>query len=111
MKELRVVKHPILGRMEEKRSVTIYLDGKPVQAYEGEMVASALAAEGIRTFRHTRKSGEPRGIFCGIGQCSDCIMQIDGIPNVRSCITEVREGMQVRTIDGDGSWDLDKDEP
>jgi predicted molibdopterin-dependent oxidoreductase YjgC len=48
-------------------------------------------------FRHTRKYHESRGFFCGIGHCTDCIMEVDGIPNVRTCITPVQPGMIIRT--------------
>lgn len=77
-------------------SVQLEVDGEPVQAYEGETVAAALLAAGRPIFRHTPK-GQPRGIFCGIGICFDCLVTVDGQPNVRACITPVRQGMIVRT--------------
>ena len=81
---------------------TFTMDGKEVTAREGETVAAALIANGIRTFRHTAKHHEPRGIFCGIGQCTDCIMEIDGVMNVRACMTMAKPGMVVRSQDGHG---------
>lgn len=77
--------------------VEITVDGKPVSAYEGEPILAALLAGGIRVNRYTVKRNEPRGLFCGIGQCTDCAMIVDGIPNVRTCITPVRAGMVVET--------------
>mgnify|MGYP002597611626 CR=1 FL=1 len=71
-------------------------------AREGDPIAAALMANGIRTFRHTARYHEPRGLFCGIGQCTDCVMEVDGKPNVKTCITRVREGMTVRTQEGNG---------
>ena len=103
MEESRVIyEHPILGEMEEKKPVTIYYDGKPITAREGDMVASALMAAGIRSFRYTKRNHEPRGVFCAIGRCTDCMMIVDGRPNVRTCVTPVREGMQVETQVGYG---------
>jgi len=75
----------------------IRVDGRPIQAYEGEPIAAALMAIGVKVFRKTRKKKEPRGVFCAIGRCTDCIMSVDGIPNVRTCVTPVREGMEIWT--------------
>ena len=98
---MRVMDHPILdeGRQED---TYILFDGKRIPAVTGEPIAAALLAAGVRTFRHTAKTGQPRGIFCGIGRCNDCKMIVDGVPNVRTCVTPVREGMDVRTQYGLG---------
>ena len=53
-------------------------------------------------YRYTHKKREPRGIFCGIGQCTDCVMKVNGVPNVRTCITPVEEGMIIETQYGLG---------
>ena len=98
----RVTNHPIL-EIEDKAEIPIVVDGKTLYAREGETVAAALTANGIRVFRHTAKRHEPRGLFCGIGQCTDCIMEIDGVPNQRTCMTIVREGMVVNTQNGNGN--------
>ena len=78
------------------QAVTITVDGVPVQAYLGETIAGVLLADGWRAWRRTEK-GEPRGLFCGIGICFDCMVTVDGVPNVRACITPVLEGMVVET--------------
>jgi predicted molibdopterin-dependent oxidoreductase YjgC len=96
-----VTRHPVI-EIEPKAEITIVADGKTLYAHEGETVAAALSANGIRVFRHTAKRHEPRGIFCGIGQCTDCVMEIDGVPNRRACMTIVREGMVVNTQQGNG---------
>ena len=101
---MRVLNHPILGKLEQKRIVKIVVDGKVLQAFEGEPIIAALLANGIRVCRKTRKRGEPRFLFCGIGQCTDCVMVVDGIPNVRTCITPVREGIEIETQIGSGKW-------
>ncbi|WP_456468869.1 FAD-dependent oxidoreductase [Archaeoglobus sp.] len=95
----RLQEHPIL-EFERKRDVTIYFNGKPIKAYEGETVAAALYAAGIRVFSRSFRWHRPRGFFCAIGKCSACMMEVDGIPNVRTCKTYVRDGMQVRTQSG-----------
>jgi predicted molibdopterin-dependent oxidoreductase YjgC len=99
---MRIIEHPILGASEEKEEMEILVDGKPVKAIDGEPIASALLAAGITTFRRTRNRREPRGFFCGIGLCTDCMMMVDGKPNVRTCITPVRKGMIVQTQVGLG---------
>ncbi len=93
----RVARHPVLNSFSGGREVVIYVDGAPLAAREGEPVAAALYAAGIRMTRHARKSGEPRGPFCMIGRCTECCMTIDGMSNVRTCVTPVREGMRIET--------------
>ncbi len=86
------------------REVRIVVDGAPVVAYEGETVAAALLAAGRRALRTTSVRAEPRGMYCGIGVCFDCVMTIDGRPNVRACRAAVRDGMRLETQKGDGAW-------
>lgn len=96
----RIAEHPILGAPEKGRLVTFTYDGRPMQGYEGEPIAMALKAAGVMVHRYTTKRHEPRGIFCAIGRCTDCVMVVDGKPNVRTCMTPLREGMTVQTQDG-----------
>ena len=77
--------------------IIVSVDARPVSAYAGETVAAVLLAEGIRVFRHTAKRGEPRGIFCGMGICYECLVTVDGVPNVRACVTTVEPGMVIQT--------------
>lgn len=102
---MRVIEHPILDELDTSKTVTIYFNDQPIEALEGEPIASALMNAGIRAFRTTAKRQEPRGIFCAIGRCTDCMMIVDGIPNTRTCVTTVRDGMRVRTQEGLGSFD------
>lgn len=102
MEELRVKHHPILGDQKEEELVEITVDGKRLTAIKGEMIAAVLMANGIKVHRHTHKSHEPRGIFCGIGQCTDCVMTVNGRPNVRTCITPIEAGMVIETQEGFG---------
>lgn len=100
----RIEDHPILGKSEIGKKVTLFLDGKLIEALEGEPVATALMAAGHRVLRYTNQHHEPRGIFCALGRCTDCMMIVDGQPNVRTCITPVRDGMTVETQRGQGQW-------
>ncbi len=92
----RLGEHPIVD-FDRGREVTIYFNGKPIKAYEGETVAAALYAAGIRVFSRSFRFHRPRGFFCAIGKCSACMMEVDGIPNVRICKVYVRDGMELRT--------------
>lgn len=96
----RIITHPILGDLGETRTVSITVDGKTVLAREGEMIAAALLAAGIRVNRYTQKRKEPRGLYCGIGQCTDCVMVVNGVPNVKTCVTPVAENMVVESQHG-----------
>jgi predicted molibdopterin-dependent oxidoreductase YjgC len=80
-------------------------DGQELPAYEGETVAAALLAAGRRTFRRTARRGEPRGPFCGMGVCFECLVCIDGRPNRRACQVPVADGMRVASQEGLGPWE------
>ncbi|MDX9957409.1 MAG: (2Fe-2S)-binding protein [Spirochaetia bacterium] len=99
----RVLSHAVLGADSSTNEVEIFLDGKPLKAREGEPVMAALVAAGVKVFRHTAK-GSPRRMFCGIGRCTDCVMKVDGVPGVRTCVTRVQAGMRVERQEGIGSW-------
>lgn len=94
---LRITTHPILGTYDKGQFVEFTLDGNTMTGYEGEPIAAALRAAGVMTHRHTSKTGEPRGVFCAIGRCTDCVMIVDGVPNIRTCITPLASGMKVQT--------------
>ena len=93
----RIMEHPILGESPEKKIVTFTYDGKTLEGLEGEPIAVALRAAGVMVHRYTKKRHEPRGVFCAIGRCTDCVMVVDGKPNIRTCITPLAEGMKVET--------------
>ena len=85
---------PLGPELERGPRVELVLDGSAVEAYEGETVATVLMAQGEIATRTTAK-GEPRGIYCGMGVCFDCLVVVDGVPNTRACMTWVRDGMRV----------------
>ena len=101
---MRIEDHPILGKAEWGRKITLMVDGETLEAYEGEPIATALVAAGRRVFRYTTKGNEPRGVFCALGRCTDCVMIVDGQPNVRTCVTPARDGMVIETQIGLGHW-------
>lgn len=103
----RIVEHPILGAPSKGSRVVFTYDGVEMEGYEGEPIAMALKAAGVEAHRFTAKRHEPRGIFCAIGRCTDCVMVVDGKPNVRTCMTPLAAGMDVRTQDGVAPLDLD----
>jgi predicted molibdopterin-dependent oxidoreductase YjgC len=77
-------------------------DGHEIPYVEGMTVGAALLAVGIRSWRTTRVSGRPRGIFCGIGVCYDCLITVDGQPNQRACLIPATPGLDVATQNGTG---------
>lgn len=93
----RITNHPILGETPERKLVKFTYNGKTLEGYEGEPIASALRVAGVMAHRYTAKKHEPRGVFCAIGRCTDCVMVVNGKPNVRTCITPLAEGMTVET--------------
>lgn len=93
---MRIQEHPILGEITKGDEVTFTMDGKSIKGYEGEPIATALKAAGLMVHRHTKK-GSPRGVFCAIGRCTDCVMIVNDKPNVRTCVTPLEEGMKVQT--------------
>ncbi|MFF0066692.1 (2Fe-2S)-binding protein [Streptomyces sp. NPDC005279] len=83
-------------------SFDITMDGHPVTALAGQSVAAALWGAGILAWRTTRRGNRPRGAFCGIGQCFDCLATINGRPNRRACLVPARPGDAVITQEGHG---------
>jgi len=95
----RVERHPILSGPAHPDTVAFTFDGQRLSARRAEMISSALFANGIRVFGRHRRDGSPQGIFCANGQCAQCLVLADGLP-VKACITPVRDGMDVRPLDG-----------
>jgi predicted molibdopterin-dependent oxidoreductase YjgC len=80
-------------------------DGSPVPFVAGQTVGAALWAHGIRSWRITRFGRRPRGLFCGIGVCFDCLVEIEGRPDRRACLEPAADGLVVRTQVGAGRAD------
>lgn len=79
----------------------LIIDGEPLPFIEGQTVAAALVAAGRLSWRTSRVGRRPRGVFCGIGVCFDCLVTIDGAGGQRACLVPARADMKVTTVDGD----------
>ncbi len=98
---MRITEHPILNFVRGEE-VSFYFDGQILMGYEGETIAAALHAAGIKVLGHSQTMHRPRGLFCAIGNCSSCLMVVDGEPNVRICVEKLKSGMRVETQLGKG---------
>ncbi|MDP8210584.1 MAG: 2Fe-2S iron-sulfur cluster-binding protein, partial [Candidatus Stygibacter australis] len=94
----RIRQHPIL-QVTERPQITFYWNNQPLQAEKGEMIATALFANGIKVFGHHHKDGSALGIFCANGQCAKCTVIANGKP-VKSCMTTLAENMIVESVEG-----------
>ncbi len=106
MKDLRIQPEYDTAQAERGTPFSFTFEGQPVRAYPGETIGAALMAASIVVFRTTRRDGRPRGIFCGIGLCFDCLLVVDGRPNQRACVTVAQPAMIVRVQDGAGEESL-----
>ncbi len=86
-------------------SLQFHFDGLLLEAPHGSTVAVALLANGVISWRTSRATGAPRGLFCGIGTCFDCLVDVNGDAAVRACVTPLAAGDDVRTSDSLGSGD------
>ena len=100
MSDLRVTPEKDVAGVDRGVPFEFSFDGAPLKAYHGETVGAALVAAGVTTFRTTRIGAKPRGIFCGIGICFDCLVVVDGKPNLRACVTLATPGMVVLIQNG-----------
>jgi sarcosine oxidase subunit alpha len=92
----RIRSHPIL-EFKRGREITIFFEGEPLRAFEGESLAAAIYATGIDVFRLSPTLKRPRAVFCMVGKCGSCMVRVNGIPT-RSCITPAEDGMRVERI-------------
>lgn len=85
---------------DERDAVTVTIDGEPCDARAGDTVAAALFASGRVASRTTPVSDAPRGPFCMMGVCFDCLVTVDGVPNQQACLVAVAAGMRIHTQRG-----------
>ncbi len=78
--------------------IAIIFDGRHITAFTGDSVGAALTRAGVRSWRTTRRGGRPRGLFCGIGVCYDCLLTIDGSADQRACLAPAVDGMVVSSV-------------
>src|ERR1044072_1322473 len=94
-------------RLVREREVSFFFSGERIRAFEGDTIGSALYASGQGVFSRSFKYRRPRGLLCCSGNCPNCMMTVDGIPNVRVCAEPVREGAVVRAQNVWGSLEHD----
>ncbi len=94
----RVKNHPILKETSKDNFIDFFFNGQVMRARPGEMISSALFANGVHTFRKHKKDKSPQGIFCANGQCAQCLVLVDGLPQ-KACITPVKDGMRVESLE------------
>jgi hypothetical protein len=104
----RITAHPILT-FAPGTEVEFSFEDEVLRGVEGEPIAAALVAGGVKVFRVTEKMHRPRGFFCAVGKCSSCLMEVDGRPNVMVCMEPLKAGMKVRRQVGRGK--LGQDSP
>jgi sarcosine oxidase subunit alpha len=93
--------------VDRSRPVSFTYEDRAMPAFEGQSIAAALYAAGIRVFTRSFKYHRPRGLFCVSGDCPNCLMNVDGRPNVRTCVEPVRDGQIVRHQNAWPSLDWD----
>ena len=91
----RILDHPVLGKLENQTPVTFTFDGKTYEGFEGDTIASALLANGIRKLRVHEETGSPRAIYCNIGHCFECRVTVNETETARACMTTIQENMVV----------------
>jgi sarcosine oxidase subunit alpha len=88
-----------IDSIKRKEKIKLLVNGKEITAYKGETVLAALIAAGYKSLKQNPVSQDPRGALCGMGVCFECTVTIDGIPNVRSCMTEAQNMMEIELDD------------
>lgn len=93
---MRITTHPLL-EFERGKKIHFTFNGESIKAYNGETIAAALHAAGIKVLKRSVTYERPRGFFCAIGKCASCMMNVNGIPNVKTCTRLVEDGMVVES--------------
>lgn len=91
---------PVEARLQtrpRRSSIQVEVDGLPVSAFAGESVAAVLMVAGTRIFTQASRSNLARTIYCGMGVCHQCLVTVDGVRDVRACMTKIRPGMEIET--------------
>lgn len=86
---------------ELRDGFTISFDGDSIAVVPGQTIAAVLIAAGHTSWRTTRGAGEPRGLFCGIGACFDCLVTVNGSRSARACLVIASPGDVVTSERGD----------
>ncbi|MDQ6884317.1 MAG: 2Fe-2S iron-sulfur cluster-binding protein [Candidatus Dormibacteraeota bacterium] len=102
----RLPSHPS-ERLNRASQLALTMDGRPLNAFEGDTIGSAMAANGVTVTGRSFKYHRPRGLRCMTGACANCLVTVDGVPNVRACLEPARDGMTVRRQNAWPSVDRD----
>ncbi len=86
-----------LTKIKRGKNLEITINGKKVQAFEGELVSTVLMEEGLSVFHRKENTGRPSGLYCGMGVCYECLVRVDGVDNVRACQTMIQDQMVIET--------------
>ncbi|WP_121639144.1 (2Fe-2S)-binding protein [Virgibacillus sp. Bac330] len=97
---MQLEKHPITGRKAGKE-IQFLFNGELLKAKEGQTVAAALMANGIKEFGKSRKLLQSRGLYCATGRCTNCFVTINGLEHSISCTTVLEDGMKVESNNAD----------
>lgn len=98
---MRIEQHPIL-QFHKGKKLKFTFNCEEVEGFEGETIAAALHAAGVKVLGRSLFLHRPRGFYCAIGNCSSCLMTVNGKANVKTCVTDLEEGMVVETQEGKG---------
>ncbi|MEM9221174.1 MAG: (2Fe-2S)-binding protein [Pseudomonadota bacterium] len=83
------------GAQDQRTTIRIMVNGRSIEALEGEPIATALLCAGIVALRTSPRVGQPRGAFCFMGACQECAAEVDG-KRVQTCMAPARDGIEVR---------------
>lgn len=95
------------GVPQDMEPLDFTFNGRSIRAYRGDTIAVALARDGVSVFSRSLKFHRPRGLYCGSGRCTSCVMRVNGVPGVRTCAVPVENGMVVQTERGFPSTQFD----
>lgn len=98
---MRIEEHPILD-FKKGNKIKFTFNGQELEGYDNETIAAALHAAGVKVLGKSLFLHRPRGFYCAIGNCSSCLMVVNGVANVKTCVTDLQEGMIVETQVGKG---------
>ena len=93
----RILDHPVLGKLENQTPITFIFDGTTYKGFEGDTIASALLANGVRQLRVHEETGAPRAIYCNIGHCFECRVTVNQAQGIRACMTPIKENMTIES--------------
>ena len=97
MKTNRILDHPVLGKLADQTPITFTFDNKTFEGFQGDTIASALMANGVRKLRVQESADTPRGIYCNIGHCFECRVIVNEKTGIRACMTLIEDQMVVES--------------